>query len=147
MDGGEHEGQHGLQAGHAGRRMLAFFFGDGVRGVVGGDAVHHVQVGPQRVAVGGGAQGGFHVPERPQSLRVGFGEEQVMRRDLAGDGRAALFRRVDERDFGGATHVAEVHWLIVGLGQSDDPGQGQSLGVDGDRAASGPLAEVRHHRR
>ena len=51
LDGVQHEGQHRLQPGEAGRRAGAALLLDGVGRVVGGDAVDHVQVLPEGLAV------------------------------------------------------------------------------------------------
>ena len=47
----EHEWQHGLQPRESGRGIGSALLLDGVGRVVGGDAVDHVEVLPQRVAV------------------------------------------------------------------------------------------------
>ena len=60
VDRGQQQRQGGLQAGEAGRRVGAVFFRQGVRGVVGGKAVDHLQVVPQRLPVGRGRQARAH---------------------------------------------------------------------------------------
>ena len=60
VDGGEQQRQGGFQAGETGRRVGAVFLGKGVRGMVGGKAVDHVQVVPQGLLVFGGSQARAH---------------------------------------------------------------------------------------
>ena len=72
--------------------IFALFFLDGMGGMVGGEAVNHVQVLPEGVLVYLGAQ--YRADFGKASTDVGdvvLGEEEVVRGNLAGDRQAARF--------------------------------------------------------
>ncbi len=91
MNGGEHEGEGGFEAGHTEGNGSAALFVEGVGGVVGGDHVYDVEVGPEGVAVGGALEGWAHDAHAFEAGDIEFGEVEVVGSYFAGDGQAALF--------------------------------------------------------
>ena len=79
-----------VQSGEARGRIGTVLFGSGVGSVIGGEAVDHVEVLPERSAVGGIRQHGTDLGPPAQPGECGLVEEQVVRGGLTGDGDAAL---------------------------------------------------------
>ena len=142
--------------GNPGGGLSPVLFLEGVRGVVGGEAVDHIQVFPQRIHIllGGQARADFGStadltpdpsPELGEGRSVGFGQEQMMRTDLAGDFDAAFLGGFDEQDFFFQRDVRDVDWAVVN-GCDQDRGRhaaafgmrhdGQSLRAQARNAAS-----------
>ena len=85
--------------GKPGRRILAVLLGRRVRRVIGGEAIDHRQVFPQRLLVGlGGESGTDLAAPRSEARNILLGEEQMVRGHLAGDRQplflGALIRRI-----------------------------------------------------
>ena len=94
-----------FQAGESGGRIGPVLLGEGVRGVIGGKTVDHVEVVPQRPSIVGGPQPGPDLG--PTGREIGcLVKEQVVRRNLATDGDAPLFGAGNRSDISGAGHVA-----------------------------------------
>jgi hypothetical protein len=142
-------GERGLQAGRAHRRLLE---GDlllvaRVRSVVGGDAVHdaRAQALDQRLPVGLGAQRRVHLHARVQAADRVLGEDQVVRRGLAGDLHAALLGRRDDLHRLGAGQVLDVDAPALVAGQravARDHGRLAHAGDPGDAEQRADLALV-----
>ena len=111
-DGGVHDGERGLEPDHAvrGRIPLALLRLDRVRRVVGRDDVDRAvgERGAQRLDVLGAAERRVHLVRGVVARDELLGEQQVVRRDLGGDGDAAGLRPADDLDGAGGRDVADV---------------------------------------
>ncbi|HEY9075093.1 MAG TPA: hypothetical protein VIO61_01025 [Anaerolineaceae bacterium] len=109
----EQQGQRRLQPREAGHGTGGFLFCQGVGGVVGGEAVDHIEVVPERLHIGRRSQAWAHLAAPAQARQVGFREEQVVRRHLAGDRQPLLLGGADHQDFLAARHVTDVHGALA----------------------------------
>ncbi|MBK6432273.1 hypothetical protein [Candidatus Amarolinea dominans] len=141
MHRGEQQGQHGLQAGHAGRRLGAGLFSRGVRRVIGGKTVNDIQVRPERGPVGGRGQGWLHLTPGTQAGQVILAQPQMVWRDLTGDRRAMLLGPANQLDLAAPADMADVQVLAVELCQRQAGCQQQPFGMHGDGAGAGPGAK------
>ena len=107
-----HDRERGLEAEHpeGGGRPLAVLVLEGVRRVVGGDDVDGAvgETGPQRLGVGGSAQGRVDLVDRVVGRGQVVGEEQVVGADLGGDVPPRRLGLPDDLDRPGGGDVADV---------------------------------------
>ena len=113
MDCAEQQRQSGLQTWKAGRRVGTVFLLQGVRGVVAGKAIDHLQVLPQSSLVGGRCQGRLYLL-RPGPRR---GISAWLRNKWCGvtsqvTGRPSLLRYADEQDFFPQGNMRQVQGLL-----------------------------------
>lgn len=133
VDGGEHEAEGGFETGDAWWGGIAFFFGDGVGGVVGGDAVDGGEkVFPEGGDIVGGAEDGAHIGAGAHAGEIGFVHEEVVGGDFAGDGEAGRFGVGDELNFLAAADVTEMDMALVGGGEADADGNALFFSVHGN---------------
>ena len=69
VDGGQQQWQHRFQPGETGRGIFPVFFGQGVRGMVGGKTVDHIQVFPQGFHILFGRQARAHFAAPGMTMR------------------------------------------------------------------------------
>src|SRR5689334_3005126 len=101
------ERKSSFQAGEARRRIGGIFFGQGVRRMIGGETIYNFQVGAQGRAVSLRPHGGTNLEAAgADGGRIGFREEKMMGRDLAGYLHPPRFRRPDDFDFIATADVA-----------------------------------------
>ncbi len=116
--------------------------------MVGGDAVDGVvEVRPEGGHVANRAQQRPHVAQRPQSRRVGLGQEEMVGRHLARDRQAAPLGVGDQLDLLAAADVDDVNRAVVGGGQADGHGHALLLGMQGDQLLARPGREAGHEGR
>ena len=121
MQPAQAEAERGFKAGDAVRRQLEFDFllVHRVRRVIGGDRVHHAVENAldHGVAIGSRAQRRIHLGVRVVEADVLFGQQEVMRRNLAGDAQPVAPRlpHGGQRRGGGCVRHVQMRMRVAQL--------------------------------
>ncbi len=146
------EAERGFKAGDAVGRVLEldFLFVRGMRRVVGGDGVDNAveDAFDHGVAVGGRAQRRIHLGIGVVEADVLFGEQEVMRRDFAGDAQsvAARLAHGGHSRGGGGVRDVQMRARVAQLGDQADVALDEAGLGFGRHAAQAELERQRARR-